>query len=418
MVKRLFFAILLIAMSVFSYAQDVKEVTLVVNGEGSTKEEATHVALRSAIEQAFGTFVSANTTILNDELVKDEIATISSGNIQKYTELGSYKLPNGNTSVSIEATVSIGKLVSYAKSKGSECEFAGATFGANLKMAQLKYQTGIIACNNLIEYIKQAGPDAFEYTLELGEPRIDGSSTSFDGNIIIDTNNNTRNFCVTVARTLLSLQMTDKEDEMISTMDRRQFDEKYDYSLSPILTANYKSFYLPQGKEKLKDVLTNYCLRPITKTNLGTLDEIHPGGQFKLNIVTFYSYPKDLTVLLSIIFDYYRNTVLSLDEIEVFDKKFSELYFKWLYYPEEYKGFLNIDYMRHDFYEREVKEKFNNWYCLETHKKSIKKIAGSTKLIFVRYYYEVPLPPMSIGIVIDSKDLAKISKFIVEPKRD
>lgn len=74
MVKRLFFAILLIAMSAFSYAQDSKEVTLVVNGEGSTKEEATHVALRSAIEQAFGTFVSANTTILNDELVKDEIS--------------------------------------------------------------------------------------------------------------------------------------------------------------------------------------------------------------------------------------------------------------------------------------------------------------------------------------------------------
>ncbi|MBO7223511.1 MAG: hypothetical protein J6V70_05210 [Kiritimatiellae bacterium] len=42
-------------------AQTVDDVTLVVSGDGSTKEAATHVALRSAIEQAYGVFVSANT---------------------------------------------------------------------------------------------------------------------------------------------------------------------------------------------------------------------------------------------------------------------------------------------------------------------------------------------------------------------
>ena len=48
-----------------------KEVSLIVTGEGATKEEATNNALRSAVEQAFGVFVSANTEILNDELIKD-----------------------------------------------------------------------------------------------------------------------------------------------------------------------------------------------------------------------------------------------------------------------------------------------------------------------------------------------------------
>ena len=60
------------------------EVSLVVSGEGQDKEEATLKALRSAIEQAYGTFVSANTTVLNDQLVVDEIVSLSSGNIQKY----------------------------------------------------------------------------------------------------------------------------------------------------------------------------------------------------------------------------------------------------------------------------------------------------------------------------------------------
>ncbi|MBQ1281361.1 MAG: hypothetical protein IIY16_03855, partial [Oscillospiraceae bacterium] len=104
---------------------------------GATKEEATANALRSAIEQAFGTFVSANTQILNDDIVKDEIATISSGNIQEYSELGCITLPNGHKSVSLSATVSIGNLVSYAKSKGSSAEFAGSVFAMNMKMRKL-----------------------------------------------------------------------------------------------------------------------------------------------------------------------------------------------------------------------------------------------------------------------------------------
>ena len=77
--KILFFCLSIIICNL-AFAQP-SEVTLVVTGEGATKEEATNNALRSAVEQAFGVFVSANTEILNDEIVKDEIASISSGNI-------------------------------------------------------------------------------------------------------------------------------------------------------------------------------------------------------------------------------------------------------------------------------------------------------------------------------------------------
>ena len=67
------------------------EVTLVASGKASDSEKAITIALRSAIEQAYGTFVSANTTILNDELVKDEIVTISNGNIKSYEVLSDVK---------------------------------------------------------------------------------------------------------------------------------------------------------------------------------------------------------------------------------------------------------------------------------------------------------------------------------------
>ena len=115
--KRLTF--ILVTMLAILSASAQETVKLTVSGQGTTKEEATANALRSAIEQSFGVFVSANTQILNDEVVKDEIATISSGNIKGYEELGCITLPNGDQSVSLAATVSIGNLISYAKSKGS-----------------------------------------------------------------------------------------------------------------------------------------------------------------------------------------------------------------------------------------------------------------------------------------------------------
>ncbi len=152
--KRFVIIICLALVTVFSYAQRTEEVTLVVSGEGVTKEEATNNALRSAIEQAFGVFVSAKTDILDDDIVKDEIATLTSGNIKSFSELSFINLPNGIKSITLQATVAIGNLIEYSKSHGSKAEFAGSIFGANLKMRQLNKQNEEMAIAHLIESIE------------------------------------------------------------------------------------------------------------------------------------------------------------------------------------------------------------------------------------------------------------------------
>lgn len=154
------------------YAQQKDEVTLVVSADGPTKDEAVKIALRSAIEQAYGTFVSANTTILNDELVKDEIVTISSGNIKDYYVISSNTMPDGKFFVTLNATVRISKLVSYAQSIGAETEFAGATFGMNMKMKELNKKNEEIALNNLADQVLALYPSAFSYQLLVGEPKL------------------------------------------------------------------------------------------------------------------------------------------------------------------------------------------------------------------------------------------------------
>ena len=146
------------------------EVTLVASGKASDSEKATTIALRSAIEQAYGTFVSANTTILNDDLVKDEIVTISNGNIKSYEVLSDVKCEDGQDMVTVKATVCISKLVSYAKSKGASTEFAGATFAQSMKIKELNKKNESQALQNVLAMVKEMLPIAFDKKLYVADP--------------------------------------------------------------------------------------------------------------------------------------------------------------------------------------------------------------------------------------------------------
>ena len=188
MIKKLsvmILAILVSHLSAFSLTEGIQsnasasqvsnpkdEVKLVVSGDGLTEEQAIKTALRSAIEQAYGTFVSANTAIFNDALVKDEIVTISTGNIKSYKKIASARLPNGKTTVTLDAVVCISKLTNYAQSKGASTEFAGASFGMNMKIKELNKKNELIALNNLIEQIRLMLPTAFDMKLYVDDPAL------------------------------------------------------------------------------------------------------------------------------------------------------------------------------------------------------------------------------------------------------
>ena len=128
-VLKIFILTLFSSVCFIGNAKNDKEITLTVSSDGPTKDDAIKNALRLAIEQAYGVFVSANTTILNDDLVKDEIVTISKGAIKEYSLISDInKGDNTGFVVTIKATVSLPHLIKYAKNHGSECEFAGNTF--------------------------------------------------------------------------------------------------------------------------------------------------------------------------------------------------------------------------------------------------------------------------------------------------
>ena len=186
------------------------DIVLIVDGEGKDKTTATQNALRNAIEQAYGVFVSANTDILNDEIVKEEIATISSGNIKSYKELSSMTLPNGNSTVTLSAIVSIGKLISYAHSKGASAEFAGQTFMMNMKMRELNKKNEKTALDNCLKHIELI-PDMYDYSISIGTPKEVSGGYSFPLSFVVRTNDNYDAAIELLMNTLSSLSLSKSE---------------------------------------------------------------------------------------------------------------------------------------------------------------------------------------------------------------
>lgn len=275
--KKLTFLIILILSILSVSAQET--VRLTVSGQGTTKDEATANALRSAIEQSFGVFVSANTQILNDEVVKDEIATISSGNIKEYKELGCITMPNGQQFVTLSATVSINNLISYARSKGSSAEFAGATFAMNMKIRKINKENESKALLNLIHHlesiVKNGGlfnisiePDGQPYKIKCYNPSTQSKEDFYGMYFTLNyvSTENAKLFFNTLFYTLKSLSLSD--DEFTSLKQANEdfyellFIDNIVYQSTGITSGDYspniiKKFYLRNNpSEFTRDVLS------------------------------------------------------------------------------------------------------------------------------------------------------------------
>ena len=164
--------LLIISLLSFPLCLSAQEVTLIATGEGATKQQAVDNALVAAVEQAYGVYVSGDTHILNDELVRDEVIQIKRGNILKYDILSENQLRSKKYSAIVEATVSVDNLLNFAKSKGSSCELSGKTLAANVALKKLYAKNGVKAMAQLYNTMGYVVPKMFDFNINLGEPII------------------------------------------------------------------------------------------------------------------------------------------------------------------------------------------------------------------------------------------------------
>lgn len=153
------------------HAQEDQVVSLVVSGDGKNKREATEAALRNAIEQAFGAFISSETVINNDEFVGDNITMLSQGSVLKYDILTEYQLPDGSYSITTKALVSISAMQKFTESKGHITTVEGGLFGLNIRLAKLQAESEEKVVIDIVKKGFQILKTSIDYSLEVIPPR-------------------------------------------------------------------------------------------------------------------------------------------------------------------------------------------------------------------------------------------------------
>lgn len=211
----------LLSMPLLGIAQN--EVTLTTVGEGSTKDMAIKVALRSALEQCFGTYISAKTEIINNLLIKDEIISISNGNISKYKVLNEEKIPNGNYLIVVNATVSTGKLVSFCKANGAEVEVNGSAFTSNIKLAEINESNELIAIQNILKILGEMPGGFYDYEINTSEPKLinnyNKKQALLDISINIKETKNVQNYIDFLINSLDAISIKKSEIEAIQKLN-------------------------------------------------------------------------------------------------------------------------------------------------------------------------------------------------------
>jgi hypothetical protein len=202
---------------------DNKNVSITVSGSGKTYDDAKQVALKSAIEQAYGSFISTKTEIFNDQVVADQMSSVSSGNIQSYEMLNESQLPDGTWGVTLRALVSISKLTSFVQAKGIAIEIKGGMFALNIKQQLLNEQGEINAMLEMVGLLHEPMQTSFDYVIKSSDPKsMDAESKNWEIPLIVTANaNKNMDFCAGYCiKTLAAISLTAAEVESYKTLNK------------------------------------------------------------------------------------------------------------------------------------------------------------------------------------------------------
>ena len=225
-----------------AFAQtDNKDVSITSSGSGKTLEDAKQAALRSATEQAFGAFISSKTEMFNDQVVADQMASVSSGNIKSYEVLNESQLPDGSWGVTLKTIVSVDKLTSFVEAKGIAIEIKGGMFALNIKQQLLNEQGEIKAVSEMVGLLHEPMQISFDYVIKSSDPKsLDAESKNWEIPLVVTaTTNKNIDFCANYCiKTLAALSLSSEEVTSYQSLNKAVF---------PV-TINYnrvaKTFYL------------------------------------------------------------------------------------------------------------------------------------------------------------------------------
>jgi hypothetical protein len=224
------------------YAQEPeKTVTITVSGSGKTQDEAKQSALRSAIEQAFGAFISSKTEMLNDKVVADQMTSVANGNIKSFSILTESQLPDNSWGVTLKAVVSVSKLTSFVEAKGLAIEIKGGMFALNIKQQLLNEQGEVKAVCEMVGLLHEPMQTSFDYVIKSSDPKsLDAESKYWEIPLVVTaTANKNMDFCANYCiKTLAALSLSAEEVTSYKSLNKAVFPVNINYK------GVAKTFYL------------------------------------------------------------------------------------------------------------------------------------------------------------------------------
>lgn len=244
MVKlKIIFLLLIMSSGIAPYSK-AQEIKVVSTGQGVTEDEATKTALRSALEDAYGTFISSSTKIENNVLVSDEIVSLTQGNIHKYDVINSIQLVNGLYSVTVESLISLNKLAAYCQNQGMSVSFNGKAFGMELKIREFNRQNEIKILKDLANQIILMPCNLYDFKLQTTEPKQKEGVISIFVLITPHPTSNMASVSKFCESTLKSISLTKDERRLYNKLGI-PYHEVHLYSF-----PNYSYTYKPSAFDK------------------------------------------------------------------------------------------------------------------------------------------------------------------------
>jgi hypothetical protein len=232
-----------------------KEVSITASGSGKTLEDAKQSALRSATEQAFGAFISSKTEMFNDQVVADQMASVSNGNIKSFSILNESQLPDGSWGVTLKALVSVDKLTSFVEAKGIAIEIKGGMFALNIKQQLLNEEGEIVAVSEMVGLLHEPMQISFDYVIKSSDPKaLDAESKNWEIPLVVTaTSNKNMDFCANYCiKTLAALSLSSEEVASYKSLNKAVFPFNINYM------GVAKTFYLrKQGSINALNTLTS-----------------------------------------------------------------------------------------------------------------------------------------------------------------
>ena len=254
--------------TVFSQSTD-DYIVIETVGYGKNQNEAVLDALRTALESSYGVFINSNTTIINDEIIKDEIKTIGSGNILDYQILDKIALDNEIT-VKLKSTISISKMISLGNSSGQQITFNGNVFAKDLKLQELYEKNELIAIQQFSLKYKTYFNNVFDYEISSLSPKLNNNKYDIEFQIKVLSNDNSLNSLISRLK-LLSMNLND-------AIKYRSLNKRV-YPLIFSLTRDEEIFVLLRSQESYNLLVSSFISAPLASAmNLEFTDGLKTYG--------------------------------------------------------------------------------------------------------------------------------------------